>query len=161
MPTETIAFFTATISPKVYHTAVTHSLKANWIIDSGANVHICNDRNRFISLENESAEITIGNRSAIARSRGTARIIVRNPITNQVQWATLRDIWYAPGFATNIISVSEIKKNGFFFTSELPGIVMSSGPVAVCMEMYSLYLLKQDCRPRPLLTEKQPNLMLR
>lgn len=160
LPTETIAFFTATISPKVYHTAVTHSLKTNWVVNSGANVHICNQRDRFISLtKDESVEITMGNGSAIAQSRGTARIIVRNPTSDQIQRAALKDVWYAPGFANNIISVSEIKKNCFFFTSELPRIVTSSDPAAVCEEMYGLYLLMQGCGPRPSLMKIQPNLI--
>ena len=115
----------------MYYTAVKHSLRANWILDSGANVHICNQRDRFTSLSKEATEIAMGDGSAMSQGRGTARISVRNPASGQVQWATLTDVWYAPGFATNIISVSEIKKNGFFFTSELPSIVTAKGPVIV------------------------------
>jgi hypothetical protein len=149
LPTNTIAFFTATISPEVYHAAATYSLRANWIIDSGANVHICNQKDRFTSLRKEATEITMGSGAAMSQGRGTARIIVRNPGNGQVQWATLQDVWYAPEFATNIISVSEIKKNGFFFTSELPGIVTTEGPVAVCQEKHGLYILEQiDSTPK-------------
>ncbi|KAJ5089928.1 hypothetical protein N7532_008612 [Penicillium argentinense] len=104
LPTETIAFFTATISPEVYHAAITYSLKNNWVVDSEANVHICNQKERFLNLRKDLAEITLGNGHSTVQGRGTARIIVRNPQSGKTQWATLTDVWYAPDFATNIIS---------------------------------------------------------
>ncbi|KAJ5129853.1 uncharacterized protein N7515_005892 [Penicillium bovifimosum] len=92
-------------------------------------------------------EIATGDGSAMAEGCGTARIVVRDPTSGAARWATISDVWHAPHFATNIISVSEIKKNGFFFTSELPGIVTAEGPVAICKEMYGLYLLEHDDTP--------------
>lgn len=131
---------------------MTYSLKNNWVVDSGANVHICNQRERFIDLRKDSAEITLGDGHSISQGCGTARIIVRNPDSGKIQWATLTDVWYALDFATNIISVSEIKKKGFFFTSELPGIVSAIGPIARCQEKYGLYLLENGDTEPPLLS---------
>ncbi|KAJ5577127.1 hypothetical protein N7535_004053 [Penicillium sp. DV-2018c] len=59
----------------------------------------------------------------MAEDCGTARIVVSDPTSGAARWTTISDVWYAPNFATNIISVSEIKKDGFFVTSELRGIV--------------------------------------
>ncbi|KAJ6038010.1 hypothetical protein N7460_007781 [Penicillium canescens] len=117
--TETLIFFT--VSPFVFKTALTHPLAACWIIDSGANTHISNQRDRFITFTKEEREVVLGSGKAIAQGRGTAKICVNQPGGGTI-WVHLKDVWYVPGFQTNVISVSEIKKNGFFFNSEVPAI---------------------------------------
>ncbi|KAJ5129818.1 uncharacterized protein N7515_005857 [Penicillium bovifimosum] len=113
-PTESLAFLTATISPEVYHLAV----------DTFAPRQLDHRfRDRFVTLSQSVTEIKMGNGTTKVEGHGTARVVVRDPTSGVAQWATLKDVWYAPTFATNIISASEIKKDGFFFTSELPGIV--------------------------------------
>ncbi|KAJ6041359.1 hypothetical protein N7460_006749 [Penicillium canescens] len=138
--TETLIFFT--VSPFVFKTALTHPLAACWIIDSGANTHISNQRDRLITFTKEEREVVLGSGKAIAQGRGTARICVNQP-GGGTTWVHLKDVWYVPGFQTNVISVSEIKKNGFFFNSEVPAITRQGTSVAMCTERFGLYLLDE------------------
>jgi hypothetical protein len=142
LPVESMAFFSASISPSVFNAAMVFPLKSSWIVDSGANVHICNRRDRFEGLVEERRSVTLGTGGTITLGRGTAKVIIKNPTTGKILWATLQDVWYAPDFQTNVISVSEIKKNGFFFNSELPAITRDGKAAAMCIEQYGLYLLE-------------------
>lgn len=149
VPIESMAFFSASISPAVCNAAMVFPLKTSWIIDSGANVHICNRRDRFEGLVEERRTVTLGTGGTVTLGRGTAKVIIKNPTTGKTLWATLQNVWYAPDFQTNVISVSEIKKNGFFFNSELPAVTKEGKPVAICTEQYGLYLLEhyRDGKP--------------
>ncbi|KAJ6126050.1 hypothetical protein N7471_010543 [Penicillium samsonianum] len=134
VPIESMAFFSASISPAVCNAAMVFPLKSSWIVDSGANVHICNRRDRFEDLVEERRTVTLGTGGTITLGRGTAKVIIKNPTTGKILWGILQDVWYAPDFQTNVISVSEIKKNGFFFNSELPAITRDGKAVAICGE---------------------------
>jgi Integrase core domain. len=151
VPIESMAFFSASISPAVCNAAMVFPLKSSWIVDSGANVHICNRRDRFEDLVEERRTVTLGTGGTITLGRGTAKVIIKNPTTGKVLWGILQDVWYAPDFQTNIISVSEIKKNGFFFNSELPAITRDGNAVAICAEQYGLYLLEHYRNGKPAL----------
>ena len=139
----TVAFFTATISSHVFKAALTLPLSMCWIVDSGANLHICNRRDIFESFVPDRRVIAMGAGKSVALGHGTAKINVIRPGSGKYK-ATIENVWYVPGFQTNIISVSEIKKNGFFFNSEGPCITNSKGVVAHCTERYGLYLLEED-----------------
>ncbi|KAJ6045427.1 hypothetical protein N7499_003602 [Penicillium canescens] len=88
--TETLIFFT--VSPFVFKTALTHPLAACWIIDSGANTHISNQRDRFITFTKEEREVVLGSGKAIAQGRGTAKICVNQPGGGTI-WVHLKDVW--------------------------------------------------------------------
>ncbi|KAJ5368480.1 uncharacterized protein N7496_008240 [Penicillium cataractarum] len=47
LPMETISFYAATVSPAVVNAAITYPLRNSWILDSGSNVNVTNDRTRF------------------------------------------------------------------------------------------------------------------
>lgn len=149
--TETLIFFT--VSPFVFKTALIHPLASCWIIDSGANTHISNQRDRFITFTKEEREVVLGSGKAIAQGRGTARICVNQPGGGTI-WVHLKNVWYVPGFQTNVISVSEIKKNGFFFNSEVPAITRQGTSVAMCTERFGLYLLDEGQPPYAFATVK-------
>ncbi|OKP09330.1 hypothetical protein PENSUB_5324, partial [Penicillium subrubescens] len=143
IPTDTVAFFTATISSHVFKAALTLPLSTCWIVDSGANLHICNRRDAFESFVSDRRIIALGTGKSVALGLGTAKISVVRPNSGKFE-ATVQNVWYVPDFQTNIISVSEIKKHGYFFNSEGPYITNSKGVVAHCTEQYGLYLLEED-----------------
>ncbi|KAJ5090797.1 hypothetical protein N7532_009481 [Penicillium argentinense] len=80
---ETLIFFT--VSPFVFKTALIQPLASCWIIDSGANTHISNQRDRFITFADQKLQ--------------------ESASTDQVEEFS--------GYILRMC-VSEIKKNGFF-----------------------------------------------
>ncbi|KAJ5900417.1 uncharacterized protein N7473_004487 [Penicillium subrubescens] len=137
-----MAMLSVNISPYVYHAASLYPLKNAWIVDSGANVHICNRRDRFDFLENDHFKISTGDGESSIEGVGSARLTVRNPWNGKQSVTKISNVLYAPDFHTNILSVSEIKKNGYFFNSEIPAITYRRKAIAHCAELYGLYLLE-------------------
>jgi hypothetical protein len=141
---DSIAFFssvTPTVSPAVHKAALTYDLRRSWIVDSGANVHVCNQKDWFTNMTNEARSIAQGSGDTLTIGQGAIRIMINDPRTQRPLWVTIDDVWYAPSFQTNLLSVSQLKKKRFFFNSEIPAIVQDSRPIIQCVEQYGLYLL--------------------
>ena len=114
VPIENISFYAATISPAVANAAIAHPLRDSWILDSGLNINVANDRSRFETFHQADRLIGLGKGSVLAVGFGRAKIRLTNKAGKSC-WAILPEVWYAPDFQTNLVSVSDIAKRGFFF----------------------------------------------
>lgn len=78
-----------------------------WIIDSGATQHMCNDKSQFINLETYTTSITTANNTKmLATGRGNVRINPKNGYS-----FTLQNVLYVPQLASNLISVCCATRN--------------------------------------------------
>jgi hypothetical protein len=87
---------------------------SNWIIDSGATCHICNDENQFksiITLE-KPMDIALGDGYMLkAEKQGTVEITVysQNDIEGK---CILHDVFYAPELSYCLLSVPKATERG-------------------------------------------------
>lgn len=94
----------------------------NWILDSGASMHVCNDPEKFIKLDNRiKKEIEVANQQVIVSSgRGDIEIKVdfKSKVTDKkekVATIELKDVLYVPKSGKNLISMSKLMEDGYNF----------------------------------------------
>lgn len=84
-----------------------------WIVDSGATCHMCNNVDSFESLEslNEPLKITLGDgRSVKATQRGRVKIVTQ--LEGRQETCTLNEVLLVPELAFNLLSVSKASERG-------------------------------------------------
>lgn len=82
----------------------------DWIIDSGASRHMCNDRSCFVSMRKSSlVHITVANREKIY-VKGEGDIIIQLRDGTKIK---LLNVLFVPDIAANLISVSEVNDRGY------------------------------------------------
>ena len=88
------------------------------LIDSGATVHIINDKDRFVNLnkdfraENHIIELADGTRAeGLAKGQGNAIITLRDTLGN-TRDVELKNVLYIPTFSQNILSVPAATRDG-------------------------------------------------
>ena len=89
-----------------------YELKNTWILDSGANSHVCNDLTRFVQtrVATESDRIVSGKTIYQIKAFGTVEIIVQG--ANSLKPITLLDVALIPGFFTSIASLHRFTSKG-------------------------------------------------
>lgn len=96
--------------------------KKDWILDSGATVHICRDRKKFNSIKDveQEKQIRLPNGKLITvKQSGTCIIKTIDDKGNEKKIA-ITDVLYIPEIEENIISIPRLTKKGFTvsFTSK-------------------------------------------
>lgn len=89
-------------------------VKDNWLADSGASSHMCNDAKWFSTLSNAGSParfVTVGDGSRIP-IHGVGK--VRMSAFNGESWTTINliDVLYVPSLAVNLFSVGSASKRG-------------------------------------------------
>lgn len=86
------------------------TIKNDWYIDSGATIHICNNRELFDELnENElNREILVANNNKVkVRGLGSVKLNIGD------ETIVLKKVNYVPEMCTNLISVRRITESGY------------------------------------------------
>jgi hypothetical protein len=89
------------------------SHKINAAVDSGASVHYCPDRQKFISYSSMDEEeiFTADGRPIDAIGRGDVHILLPNK--GDFTEVTLQDVYHVPTMTTTLISVSRMDQAGY------------------------------------------------
>jgi len=103
-----------------------------WLLDSGASMHICNNKSLFIDLVSENSSVLIrDNRQIQVSGRGTVKLSMAiNGVINNL---ILQHVALVPNFAINLVSTGRLESVGFkiitergisslYFENELVGI---------------------------------------
>ena len=88
--------------------------KSQWILDSGATCHMCNDKTAFDSLHPlpSSTNVTVGDgRSLPAAGKGNVTLNMNLP-EGRTETCTLHDVLYVPDLAYNLLSITSASKRG-------------------------------------------------
>ena len=84
----------------------------DWIIDSGATSHMCNDRKLFVDLNDKNEEVELGDGYTVA-VKGSGRIKMEMEIPGRkTKLCMLSEVLYVPDLSYNLMSVSKMVKNG-------------------------------------------------
>jgi len=94
----------------VFHNSLPYELSNSVLVDSGAQVHICNDRSRFTTYK-ELLGGKVNDQYDII-GQGTIQVKAKGVILN------FTDVWHAPDYTTSVLSVDVLAAKKLFFTSE-------------------------------------------
>lgn len=83
----------------------------SWLIDSGANRHICRNKCLFHTFSPEMSFIVTGNKSTTP-VLGTGTVKIDCLVNNKTTTISLSKVLFAPAFTKNLISLGEADKNG-------------------------------------------------
>ena len=85
--------------------SIKRASRVDWIIDSGATSHICNDKQMFVNLSQvDPFDINIGDRSNVrAVGRGCVELMLS--VSGRIRRCKLSNVMYAPTMGYNMLSV--------------------------------------------------------
>ncbi|KAF5282306.1 hypothetical protein FQR65_LT14360 [Abscondita terminalis] len=135
--------------------ALNEKNKDDWIIDTGASDHMCNNRNIFTDFEtfSETVNVNIGNGEKVSvLGKGTVEI----ECLVQGEWtpAKICDVLYTPNMICNLFSVKTAAKKGIDFIIKnagsecvftLNGKVVATGTDVGDLFKMNLRVITQKC----------------
>ena len=112
-PTTTDAFIPSSYS---VDKGINHDILNCWILDSGSNIHVCNDPDRFKTTHTTTPDdyLVSGSTTYQIEAYGTVDITVDTP-TGRRESITLQHVALIPGFFTNLISFSRAKDANIYW----------------------------------------------
>ena len=126
--------------------ALSVNRRSNWVVDSGATCHMCNNEELFdqiIGLEMPQ-EITMADGHSV-QGTGRGDVILRMSVPNgKIGKCKLSDILYFPGLSHNLLSASKAESNGksFEFGQSHCNIIDNEfGMIATATKCENLYYL--------------------
>ncbi|KAL1990312.1 hypothetical protein VTN49DRAFT_6151 [Thermomyces lanuginosus] len=95
-----------------------HALKDSFILDTGSNVHICNNRLRFLDYQDDAItqEVFAGASTPRPLGRGRVQIYVNGPNGSR-RSMVLSEALYIPDFHTSVVSVTRLNTSGVLFNN--------------------------------------------
>ena len=88
----------------------------SWILDSGSNIHVCNDSRRFKPTHTTTSEdyLVSGSTTYQIEAYGTVDITITTP-NGSKRNTTLHNVALVPSFFTNLVSFSRIMGAGIYW----------------------------------------------
>lgn len=110
----------------------------SWIVDSGASVHMCNDRSQFVSLcEKNCGNVTIANGDKI-QAKGYGKIKLNIGTSKANMLVTLNDVLFIPDLDTNLVSVKRLTEREFCVNFRDKCCYLSDGKDDFCIARYKI-----------------------
>lgn len=131
-----------------YFTGDDTPLRDQWILDSGANQHISNNRNLFKAFTSQEGSVSVGDTKTAFEGYGDIDVSSVHPETGESVPITIHNVRYAPGFHVNLISLSVLEDLGFSWGTKDKAIINKDGnKVAQAHIKAGLYILSFDHAP--------------
>ncbi|KAJ6022979.1 hypothetical protein N7460_012269 [Penicillium canescens] len=103
-----------------------------WVMDSGASVHVCNDRTKFIDYKENKTYLRTGNGQTPALGVGTAIMTGIDPVTGVARNISLSNCLYSPSFHCNLVSLARVEEKGGWWNTKKGWVIDNKGvPVMV------------------------------
>ena len=105
-----------------------HNVSLDWILDSGASCHFCNDSSKFITMKKCNISISTAKKgeSLLAIGIGTCQITTQNANGDLVN-LICHDTLYVPEARRNLLSASKLAKDRFQVVLPAPDSVFPPG----------------------------------
>ncbi|KAJ5986655.1 hypothetical protein N7451_011020 [Penicillium sp. IBT 35674x] len=124
-------------------TKVDTKYRDQWVLGTGASVHICNDRTKFTEYKEDPSYLRMGdNRTAIA-GVGTATFTGRDPATGGSRVVNLYNCRYSPDFHCNLVSLRRIEDHGGWWDMKQGRIMNGDQPILETYREHDIYLFSQ------------------
>ncbi|KAJ5642646.1 hypothetical protein N7490_006646 [Penicillium lividum] len=124
-------------------TEVDTKYRDQWVLDTGASVHVCNDRTKFTEYKEDPSYLRTGdNRTAIA-GVGTATFTGRDPTTGRPRVVNLYNCRYSPDFHCNLVSLGRIEDHGGWWDMKHGRIMIGDQPILETYREHDIYLFSQ------------------
>ncbi|OQE15341.1 hypothetical protein PENFLA_c032G09297 [Penicillium flavigenum] len=135
-------------------------IRDRWLIGTGTQTHVCNDRKLFITFEETESSMRVGDTETIVSGVGTVRIYGISPRDETPKKLMLFNVKYSPGFHTNLISHGLMyKKTGAFLNFKENWIQLDGVPLyATYQDQYLSWLVQPRMPTVPILDQAQPEL---
>jgi len=134
-----------------------------WLLDSGASMHICNNKSLFIDLVSENSSVLVGdNRQIQVSGRGTVKLSMAiNGVINNL---ILQHVALVPNFGINLVSTGRLESVGFKIITErgISSLYFENELVGIAKRMTSnSYLYEfENCIPNKLSSNVVDNMVL-
>ena len=94
------------------HHALTSKTTEDWLIDSCASSHMCNNKMQFTELEAITPiDVVLGD-DHVLKATGVGKVQVLSKVPDGTQSCTLHDVLYVPGLAYNLFCISKATNGG-------------------------------------------------
>ncbi|CEL02103.1 hypothetical protein ASPCAL03275 [Aspergillus calidoustus] len=128
------------VIPTSFSTESSYELQNCFILDSGASVHVCNDRSRFQDfMEEDQRTLRAGDTIMRIEGRGNVRI---TPNSKKGISILLRDVAFVPGFHTNILSARRMKRAGYRWDFENDRILKDQEEICNLRTIQDLWVIE-------------------
>lgn len=91
----------------------TYPLQRSAILDSGASIHIFNDRSRFLNYQPAPRYDCVFAGDTQVRIHGYGKVLLEVDSPEGAKKMLLKDVAYCQGFACNVVSLRQLHKRGF------------------------------------------------
>ena len=88
------------------------SLMSDWLVDSGASLHYCHERDLFDTLEPVSGRFVLLGDGRRIPVMGCGTLKVSASVSGRLSTATLANVQYTPDMTVNLLSVSGLTSTG-------------------------------------------------
>ncbi|KAJ5562890.1 hypothetical protein N7535_002664 [Penicillium sp. DV-2018c] len=116
-----------------------------WRFDTGATVHICNDKSFLSSYQPAVSSVKVGNTEATILGFGTLSVKPTDSIDGTS--FSLKNVAFAPGFHLNLVSADRAADAGIFLDGRTCTLIESGG-TQICRlnRKAGIYLLRWDTK---------------
>ena len=144
-----------TIDPRITALMGTQDLRNEWVVDSGATEHLCNDLSMFIEHRH------VPNRK-VTQGKGTIRVVAVGTVAQNwirpdgsIHAITLLNALYVPELFTNLLSCNQMRSKGYYFHTGKDIICRMDDDFAIGSVNYTGRLWTIKMAPKQPLTDSQ------
>ncbi|KAJ5644256.1 uncharacterized protein N7484_006763 [Penicillium longicatenatum] len=117
--------------------------QTQWILDSGASVHVCNDRSMFTEYRDSISSLKTGDSKTPTIGIGTVVMDGVNPVTRMTCKVTLSECQYAPTFPCNLVSLGRLEKKGSWWDMRKGHIIRNGEAVLEVYRERDIYVFSK------------------
>ena len=95
-----------------------YSLRDSFILDSGATIHVCNNRERFKTFQSAGTNNYLYAGDSTVAIKGVGDVDIQITTSDGVSTITLRNTAYVPWFHTNTVSLNKFIEKGVYWNTK-------------------------------------------
>ena len=133
-------------SPTVLTTKVPteYHLRNSFILDSGATIHVCNNRIRFKTFHQTSFDDSLYAGNSIISIEGIGDVDIQVKTCDGMHTITLRNTAFVPQFHTNVVSLNKFVEKNVHWNTESCELTYQGAPFCAIEKHYDQWVLEYN-----------------
>ncbi len=123
-----------------------YSLRDSFILDSGATIHVCNNRDRFKTFQSAGINDYLYAGDSTVAIEGVGDVDIQITTSDGVSTITLRNTAYVPQFHTNTVSLNKFIEKGVHWNTESHELTYRGVPYCRVEKHYGQWVLEYNDR---------------